>query len=660
MNMYRQSPLGDLDAWRLGWIVLMGILMPGAMGSGSSPAMAQSTPPEEITPSSLVPVPPELTSPAVRPTDPTPHTPATPVPIFVDVQAGHDRQGTGSQVAPYRTLTHALQVAPSGTVILLAPGVYDQAQGEAFPLQLQPDVTIQGNPTAPETVILQGGGPLPVGGETLNVTLLGADRAALVGVTVTNPNPQGHAIWIGDRSPTIVESVLTGNEGAGITIAGQSRPLLQRNQFRQNGIGVQIVGMAQPRLRGNTLQENNIGMLVADQARPQLAQNQFQQNRDGLVAIGEAQPIVRQNQFTAQTRDGVVVTDQALPDLGTEREAGNNQFQNNRRFDINAQATTAFIPAVGSAFDRDRSLGRIDQSGRITRRIPLLAAQDAVLSAGGAASPVAIPVPRPDSGPAASTPIAAIPVPPPTAALPQPFPQPLLLATATPASSPLGTAAHFPTPNLAAPVESGRLSTRYAAPVIATSRGAAPAPSPQRPAVSPVTVAVVPTLVTPPSQPPVPVAVPVSLGPSVPSAAPVAIAQVPVAQAGRSTPAIGPSPILAVPSAEIPVGATEGNQRVWQPGQSLPRQSAPPPQAPISSPPPQAAPNTPGMPYRVVVQVVGPQDQARLQSVLPNTLQTPIPGRPLMQVGTFGDRSQAAQLQKALQRQGLQVFVEQW
>ncbi len=584
--------------------------------------------------------------------------PATPQPIFVDVQAGHDRQGTGSPVAPYRTLTHALQVAPSGTVILLAPGVYDQAQGEVFPLQLQPDVTIQGDPTAPAAVIIQGGGPLSVGGETLNVTLLGADRAALVGVTVTNPNPQGRAVWIGDKSPTIVESVLTGNGGAGITIAGQSRPLIQRNQFRQNGIGVQIVGMAQPRLRGNTFQENDTGVLVADQARPQLSQNQFQQNRDGLVAIGEAQPIVRQSQFTAQTRDGVVVADQALPDLGTEREAGNNQFQSNGRFDINAQATTAFIPAVGSAFDRDRSLGRIDHSGRITRRIPLLAAQDTVLSAGGAASPVAaIPVPMPEPGPA---PITAIPVPLPTAASPQPFPQPLQVASTTPAASALATAAHFPTPNLRAPVDSGRLSTRYAAPVIAASTGASPSPAPWRPAAPPVTVAVVP-IATPPSQPPTPLAVPVPRGPSVPSAAPVALAQVPVAQVGRSTPAIGPSPILAVPSAEIPVGAAAGNQRVWQPSQSPPpRQSAPPPTTSISNPPLQAVPNTPGTPYRVVVQIANPQDQARIQSVLPHALQTPIPGRPLMQVGTFGDRNQAAQLQKALQRQGLQVFVEQW
>lgn len=645
MNMYRQSPLGDLDAGCLGWVALIGILMSGAMGSGSSPAMAQSKLPEEITPSSLVPVPPDLTSPAVRQTDPSPsHTPATPVAIFVDVQAGHDRQGTGSQGAPYRTLTHALRVAPSGSVILLAPGVYDQAQGEVFPLQLQPDVTIQGNPTAPETVIIQGGGAFPMGDQTLNVTLLGADQAALVGVTVTNPNPQGHAIWLGDKSPTIVESVLAGNEGAGITIAGHSRPLLQRNQFRQNGIGVQIMGMAQPRLRSNTLQDNDIGVLVTDQARPQLIQNQFQHNRDGLVAIGEAQPLVRQSQFTAQTRDAVVAVDQALPDLGTEREAGNNQFENNGRFDINAQATTAFIPAVGSTFNRDRTLGRIDHSGRITRRIPLLAAQDTILSAGGAAGPIPIPVPRPN---VEAPPTAAIPAPPPST---QSFPRPLLLATTSPTPAALATAAHFPIPNLTAPTASGRLSTRYAAPVIATRRGTAPSPAAQQPPPPPMTVAVVPNRIVPPSPP---LAAALSQpNPSPPGMVPVAITQVPMAQAERSPATMTPAPLLAVPSAEIPIGAAAGNQRVWQPGQS------PPPRQ--SAPPPPAVPHIPGTPYRVVVQVANPQDQARIQSVVPNSLQTPIPGRPLLQVGTFGDRTQATHLQRALQRQGLQVFIEQW
>jgi|GEM_PF-1412272 len=692
MNQHYQLPPRFPCVGRLGLATLIGTLLPGTIGlssiavaQDSLPLAAPTAPP--VLPESLAAAAPPAMLPGsatqIAPASPTAE-PVLPRSLFVDVQTGHDRQGNGSQAAPYRTLTQALQVASAGTVILLAPGVYNQAQGEIFPLQLPSEVTIQGNPTPSEAVILQGGGPLQVGGEVVNVTLLGADRAALVGVTVTNPNPQGHAIWIGDSSPTIVDSVITGNEATGITIAGQSHPLIQNNQLQHNGAGIHVAAIAHPRLRGNLLQDNHIGILVTDQARPQITHTELRQNHDGLVVLDAAQPIVRQSLFTEQVRDGLVVTGEALPDLGTEREAGNNQFQNNGRFDINAQATTAFIPAVGNQLSPDRSLGRIDQGGRITRRIPILAGQEAILAAGGAASPMA-PLPSPPPAQAAafaprSQQEIALPVPPPTSSTPTAlvpaspsvaaFPQPFLLATASsPASiSALGTAAHFPTPTLTAgSVAPSRPPTRYAAPVMATamSQWAASPASPRQP------VAMQPVTVQPATIPPAAVTVPVVVARPPQPSPPVPMTQYPVPPtpippAGRSTATmptgLGPNPLLSVPSTEIPVGTSDGNRAVWQPGASpATPQATPTPTAPVVTPQPQAAPApNPQAPYRVVVQVANPQEQARLQSVLPDTLQAPIPGRPLMQVGTFGDRNRAVQFQKALQRQGLQVFVEQW
>ncbi|WP_448563221.1 DUF1565 domain-containing protein [Trichothermofontia sp.] len=693
MNRHYQSPLGDLGVGRLRWVTLLRVLLPGSLVMlSNSTAIAQAKAPLSPLPSPL-PVSPEAmleatlgatpttqSSPSIPIIAPQPASAALPseVPqsVFVDAQTGHDRQGDGSQVAPYRTLTHALQVASAGTVILLAPGVYDQAHGEVFPLRLQPGVTVQGQPVRtassqeplPEpAVVIQGGGALAIGQETLNVAIIGADRAALVGVTVTNPNPQGYGLWIGNTSPTIVENTFTGNAGAGITIAGQGRPLIQRNQFQDNGMGIHVADTAQPWLRGNRLQHNQVGVLATNQARPQLFHNQFRQNRDGLVAIEAAQPVVRQSLFVEHSRDGVVVLDQALPDLGTEKAAGNNQFQDNGRFDINAHAITAFVPAVGNSLKRDRSLGRIDHGGRITRPIPILAGQEARLSAGGAATPR---VPNPSLDTAASP--ALIP----STHTAIAFPQPLLLAAAAPVptTAPLTMAAHFPSPNWDTPPAAYRLSTRYATPVIAASSSPRPSPAPTflstaLPAPQPGALAAAPTVVPTGG----------ALSPSRPrTSAPVSSRS--LAQATPSPTGVGPNPVLAVPSGEIPVGVAEGNPSVWQPG---PKPFAPRPQAglrggivpqsvPIPTTPvpssqmpqnvptaaPQAAPGSTGLPYRVVVQITHPQAQIRLQSLLPNALQ--VPGRPLMQVATFSDLQPAAQLQKVLKRQGFQVSVAQW
>lgn len=689
MNRRYQSRLGDLSVGRLRWLLRSGGLLPWWLGlmstlgiMGSSVALAQGNGPATSVPSAsrlppaAIPIPPTPSTPPIITAPPASESPQPlPQAIFVDAERGHDHQGNGSQLAPYRTLTQALQRATAGTVILLAPGVYDTAHGEVFPLRLQPDVTVQGQTAHPDqAVIIQGGGPLSIGSTLLNVTIVGADRAALVGVTVTNPNPQGHALWIGDSSPTIVENTITGNAGTGITIAGQGRPLIQRNQLQHNGMGIHIADAAQPLVRGNVLQENNVGILVTNTAQPQLFHNQFRQNRDGLVAIESAQPLVRQSLFAEQSRDGVVVLEQALPDLGTEKAAGNNRFQDNGRFDINAQAIATFIPAVGNDLERDRSLGRIDYGGRITRRIPILAGQEAVLSAGGAAISVAS-LPPPPTG---DTPLDRVSQPAPVvSSLPSDatfvqrpqggiaFPQPLLLAaTAMPRMAPLTTAAQFPSPTLDTPRMPAHLATRYAAPVIAASSRPqiSPAPTVPRstvPATAAVTVA----------------AVPKGVSTGVALAAPQMRTPVPgatlsLAQAAPAPPAISPNPVLAVPNAEIPIGAADGKESVWQPGQTpiVPQPASPPPmpvlrpQIPQSQvvPPPSApaAPSPSGVSYRVVVQITSPQEQRRLQSLLPHALQ--VPGRPLMQVAVFGDPHPAAQLQKVLKRQGFQAAVEQW
>jgi hypothetical protein len=64
---------------------------------------------------------------------------------FVDALKGNDLLGNGSATAPWRTITRAHQaVLVPGDRVLVAPGVYDAALGEVFPITLKSQVPVIG------------------------------------------------------------------------------------------------------------------------------------------------------------------------------------------------------------------------------------------------------------------------------------------------------------------------------------------------------------------------------------------------------------------------------------------------------------------------------------------------------------------------------------
>jgi hypothetical protein len=65
--------------------------------------------------------------------------------LHVDAVAGSDATGDGSQAAPWKSLTHALAQGPAAADhVYLAAGLYDAANGEAFPIAVPQDVSLHG------------------------------------------------------------------------------------------------------------------------------------------------------------------------------------------------------------------------------------------------------------------------------------------------------------------------------------------------------------------------------------------------------------------------------------------------------------------------------------------------------------------------------------
>ncbi len=565
--------------------------------------------------------------------------------VFVNPTTGNNA-GDGSQQAPFKTLTHALSVAPANSIISLAPGLYNSANGETFPLMLKSGVTVQGEPAdRGQNVIIQGSGQyLSRTFARQQITVLGSDRAGLRGVTVSNPDSQGYGLWIESSSPIVSDSTFTQNGHDGVSIVGNSAPILKNNYFYQNGAnGITIYGTSRPEIRDSIFEKTGFGINIAQNAAPRLIGNRITQNKDGIVVQGNAAPVFRSNVIDGNERDGLVAIANARPDLGTQSDQGNNTFLNNGALDINAKSNSQIMPVAGNQYTK--TSGRLD-----TNAIETLAAQPAaqpvttVRSAPPAIQPLATP---PGTG-IAQTPVAQTPV-------VQTISPQRLAQAAQPTPTPVVTPVVKSTPPVLA--ASAPQEFTFRRPDVAAARSTIPV------TLTPITPSATP-LFTNPTNP----------IPALPSELIVPIAVQPGAGAGRSLPIPKPAKmkatipttmtfnnlvlpnqanptaqktntsLLPVPGSNIPVGNVGDSVSVWrQPGRRT--AAAQPTERPA------------GIKHRVIVEMT---DAEALKSIVPGAFAVFSSGRQVMQAGAFGDAEKANQLLQSLTSQGIRATAEKF
>ncbi|MEH2454266.1 DUF1565 domain-containing protein [Nostoc sp.] len=286
--------------------------------------------------------------------------------LFVNPSGGDDSTGNGNESAPVKTITQALRLAKTNTVIMLSTGTYSAETGEIFPLILKPGVSIQGNPSNQgKDIIIQGGGDyLSRSFAGQNVAIVGANQAFLTGVTVTNSNHRGYGLWIESSNPVIAENTFIGSTQDGISVSGNAAPTISKNYFDHNGAnGITIAGNSSPQVKENVFHQTGYGINIAQNAAPLVIGNQIQNNRSGIVVQANARPILRNNSIQDNKEDGLVAIAQAMPDLGNASEPGGNAFQNNARYDINASAAKQVISAAGNNLVSNRITGKVDING---------------------------------------------------------------------------------------------------------------------------------------------------------------------------------------------------------------------------------------------------------------------------------------------------------
>ncbi|NJN03353.1 MAG: DUF1565 domain-containing protein [Leptolyngbyaceae cyanobacterium RM1_1_2] len=599
--------------------------------------------------------------------------------LHVHSTAGSDSQGNGAQRRPLRTITYALQIAQPNTIILLAPGLYNQASGETFPLRLKPGVTVQGAPaSAGHTAVIQGGGQFVSPQlSTQNVAIVAADRAGLAHVTVTNPNPQGHGLWIEEGSPVVLENVFSGSGHSGIFLAGTGAPTISGNYFYRNAIaGVVIYGENQAEIYNNRFEETGAGITVSQSATPRITGNQIVRNREGVVLLAGAQPVLQNNDISQNRRNGLV-------------EFGDSATLATARYATPPEPTA---PAEASAVSLPPAA--VDNLA--------VTAPPVSRAAAPATSAIAASLPQPVS----VSPLEAIP-----AAVPAAVPNQAETASlATPAVPSAAATVISPTvpvallsrldepvePAVEIPVGSVRNNESLEAGAVSAGDAATPdtgieiAVSPagtSELSEIPVTIDAQPdweriftrlgqknsgeladplvtataadstTITAPPAtQPEV---VELAVIPPAANAAPAGAASLPAVPPAvlpalpadlARLPAVPNSDLLLVPSPNIPVGSGGGVPYVFV--------SADPSSSAAGPPPPPSRATALGLYYRVIVEAADEATQTQVRSLVPDAFRIRYRDQTMMQAGAFEDQATADDVVQRLTASGLRAWVE--
>ncbi len=570
--------------------------------------------------------------------------------LYVNPLSGDDQLGAGTRYQPYKTITRALQIAQSGTVIVLAPGQYTRDNGESFPLQLRPGITLQGQPTTTQSVLIQGGGTFNsprLSGQ--NATLVMADRSGLAYVVVSNPTPQGHGVWIESGQPVIRSSALVANEHTGLYVAGGS-PIVEGSYFTHNGVaGLVLYGQARAVVRGNYFENTGTAITVGSEAYAEITDNRILRNEEGLVLLGNASPLIANNQIAQNQRNGVVeVALTTAPEIAAAEPGADS-----------------LSPAVASAPAADIPEAETPEVDTLERPDVGDVVEDTVSDELVATVPTpslpaaSTPLPAPESAigstPASSEPISrpAAPESPPSPTVVQPISEP--------APVPVAVISEPTVPEEPAEVvaESADISAEASSsPSIAELRNRVR----RRDAILALAEAEVqeePVVTT--------AAVPVS-SPATGGSIDIAVVPADTTERRVSPPAPRPRPEITtarrpVPTQSIPRSSNPGN-RLSVPGGNIPvgsggsTQFSPPANDGSGPPAPPSRASALGLTYRVFVEPQTDADRDRVRQIVPDAFRTQLDGQPLMQVGAYADEATAQERQQLLLEHGIDARVE--
>jgi tRNA A-37 threonylcarbamoyl transferase component Bud32 len=274
--------------------------------------------------------------PIVREPGPATHPPSRP--ILNEPEPAAHPPSVGAHVVPnqYPTIQAAIDAAEVGSIVLVKPGVYQEA------LKFKEGIELCGE--NPEMTVVHWTGATPIPADRMHDFSLLAIVDCQFGTvrdlsfvyegseSTDNPGetPTFQAIQIRNSSVTIQNCRATGFPGSGIGVFGnRSSPVLIGNQCRSNHVaGIAFRDGAQGKASQNLCEENEESGILASGAgtTPELTENRCRGNRrDGIMFRDGTQGISSRNLCEQNFEHGILVTG-----LNTAPLLLNNQCRDNQ------------------------------------------------------------------------------------------------------------------------------------------------------------------------------------------------------------------------------------------------------------------------------------------------------------------------------------------
>lgn len=287
--------------------------------------------------------------------------------IFVAPNGSDSNSGISAD-QPLRSITAALKKnLQNGTTIQLSKGSYNAATGEQFPIKIPTGIVLRGNPANQGQEIIISGGDRYISPTfaTQNIAMLADTGSRIEGVTLTNKNPRGYALWVeSGQNVIITNNTFANSTHDGVFLTGVTSVNVFSNIFTQNGAnGISALGISSGQIQFNTFDNTGFGLAIGQKSTVAVTSNRIINNRGGIVVSNLSSPSFRNNLIANNQENGLVIlkdrNGQPTVDLGTTANPGQNIFQNNKQTDIN-NASGVRVIAIGNQADPKRIQGSVE------------------------------------------------------------------------------------------------------------------------------------------------------------------------------------------------------------------------------------------------------------------------------------------------------------
>src|SRR2546430_2648325 len=185
--------------------------------------------------------------------------------FYVNALTGSDTN-RGTQASPFKTITHAMSLSKSGSTVQVAPGTYDVANREIFPITVPAGVLLIGDETpkgggsTPTSIVRGGQRPAsPVG---TSAALLPGTGSTIAGFTITNNNGSfsvRRGLSLGYNTVTLRNDTVTGaTHQVGVYIDASINHVITGNRIMDNGGSSAGSGLAFSKGGVGSKLENNV------------------------------------------------------------------------------------------------------------------------------------------------------------------------------------------------------------------------------------------------------------------------------------------------------------------------------------------------------------------------------------------------------------------